>query len=229
MTGLESTLRTCRIADDNTIIIGFIVLFLLFTYALYRCRTILAYKMKTYFSSRQMYIAGDIMSSEREQIALFLLIFIGMINISLVLFADANETISGKSINYPLFFNTFLTVSLCTVMQICTYIFINWVFFLPETSRRWISSYMYLLATVSIAAIPLSILRIFNAGNISAFISYCLITVVIMQKIIVFCKLFVNFRPKRYGRLLFFLYFCGVEIMPALIVLHIFRQMRVLI
>ena len=91
MTGLESTLRTYRISDDNTILIGLILMFVLFTFVLYRSRAILAYKIKTYFSSRQIYAVGDILSNDREQVAILLLVFIGILNTCLFLFINAIE------------------------------------------------------------------------------------------------------------------------------------------
>lgn len=227
MTGLESTLRTYRISDDNTILIGLILMFVLFTFVLYRSRAILAYKIKTYFSSRQIYAVGDILSNDREQVAILLLVFIGILNTCLFLFINAIE-VNNIGIDYTLFLHIFLTILSLSAIQICTYIFVNWVFFTPEVSRRWITSYIYLLAAVSIAIIPFTVIRIFYHGNCAAVMTFCIATVVILQKIILFCKLYVNFKPKKYGRLLFFLYFCGVEIMPTLITMQILQQMKVI-
>ena len=227
--GFESTTRLCHISSDNIVVVGAIMLFVLFTFVIYRSRTILAYKIKTYFSSRQIYAANDFTSNDREQIDIILLILIGLLEMSLALFADARHSNPIDTLaNYTVLFHIFLTILLITAFQAGAYILINWVFFSPDAGRRWLSSYIYLYAATSIIILPLATARIFAASDSSTNITYCLLGVFILQKIILFFKLFANFKPKKYGRVLFFLYFCSVEIMPSLITIHILRQIDVI-
>lgn len=229
MEGITSTLRAYHVSNDNLIIVGLILVFVLFTFVIYHCRDILFYKIRTYFSSRQIYAAGDISTNNREQVDILLLILIGLLSLSLTLFAELQTNISGNTeTNYATLFQILLTLALMVGSQIAIYMFVNWIFFPKEISKRWISSYIYLFAATSVVILPLAIIQIFSTLDCSPNISLCLIIILILQKIILFCKLYLNFKPKRYGKLMFFLYFCSVEIMPTLITLHILKQMKVI-
>lgn len=226
---IESTIRLCHISGDNIIVCGIIILFVLFTFVIYRCRTILAYKMKTYFSSRQIYALNDFGSNDREQIDIIILILIGLMAVSLALFAGARQPMAIDVMpNYGQLFHVFLLMVLLVAFQMGAYTFVNWVFFKPDVSHHWMSSYIYLYATTSIVVMPFAVSSVFLTSQCSSNITYCLLAVFILQKIILFFKLFANFKPKRYGRLLFFLYFCSVELMPAFITVHILREISII-
>ena len=201
------------------------MLFVLFTFVVYRSRTILAYKIKTYFSSRQIYALNDINTNDREQVDILILILIGLMEISLALFASARQAgpVTGWQDYAPLF-HIFLIIVLIVAVQVAAYSLINWIFFKPEVGTHWLSSYVYLYAATSIIIMPMALARIFLATECSSNITFCLLAVLILQKIILFCKLFANFKPKRYGRVLFFLYFCSVEIMPIAIAIHLLKE-----
>ena len=227
--GIESTTRLCHISGDNIIACGIIILFVLFTFVIYRSRTILAYKMKTYFSSRQIYALNDFGSNDREQVDIIILILIGLMAVSLALFAGARQpAVVDVMPGYGQFFHIFLLLILLVAFQVGAYTFINWIFFKPDISHHWLSSYIYLYATTSIVIMPFAVASIFLPSQCSTNITYCLLAVIILQKIILFCKFYANFKPKRYGRLLFFLYFCSVELMPTFITMHILKAISII-
>ena len=176
--------------NDDVMIFSAIAFFVLFTFVLYRSRMVFIYKINTFFSSRQIYSSNEVNVSSREMIDIILLIVIGCISISIMM--------------------------LLVVVKGVLYSFINWTFFNFDKGRSWLSAVFFSVAVVSTLAFPLSLLRVFCVDQLIN-VTYCLIGIVILQKIILLCKLYVNFRPKKYGGLLFFLYFCSVEIMPTLI------------
>ncbi|MCR4770446.1 MAG: DUF4271 domain-containing protein [Bacteroidaceae bacterium] len=229
MEGIVSTLRAYHVSNDNIIIVGLLLVFFLFTFVICRCREILLYKIRTYFSSRQIYATDEISTNNREQVDILLLILIGLFSLSLTLYINSQDLVTvNEHGNYSTLFLVMLTLTLTVGAQICIYMFVNWIFFPAEVNKHWISSYIYLLAAASVIILPLAIIQTFSTFDCSPNISLCLIIILILQKIILFCKLYANFKPKRYGQILFFLYFCSVEIMPTLITLHVLRQMEVI-
>lgn len=210
--GIEAAHRIYLMRNDDLMIISAIIFFVLFTFVLYRSRMVFIYKINTFFSSRQIYSSNEVSISNREVIDIILLIIIGCISISIILYAD----IISHSPQYGLL----LLLSLCMMLLIgfkgVLYSLVNWTFFNLDQGRSWLSAFFFSVAIVSTLAFPLSLLRVFCADQIIN-ITHCLIGIIILQKIILLCKLYVNFRPKKYGGLPFFLYFCSVEIMPTLI------------
>ena len=55
---MESAVRAYLLRNDDIIMIGVIVLFVLFTFVLYRSSAVFLYKFNTFFSSRQIYAAN---------------------------------------------------------------------------------------------------------------------------------------------------------------------------
>ena len=210
---LASIGRAYQMRNDDVMIISAIAFFVLFTFVLYRSRMVFIYKINTFFSSRQIYSSNEVNVSSREMIDIILLIVIGCISISIIFFADMT------ALDAP-HYGALLLLALCLMLLVVVkgvlYSFINWTFFNFDKGRSWLSAVFFSVAVVSTLAFPLSLLRVFCVDQLIN-VTYCLIGIVILQKIILLCKLYVNFRPKKYGGLLFFLYFCSVEIMPTLI------------
>jgi hypothetical protein len=142
-----------------------------------------------------------------------LLIVIGCISAGIIFYSDM---IVHDSLHYGVLLLLSLGIMLLIGIKGLLYSLVNWTFFSLDKGRSWLSAFFFSVAVVSTIAFPLSLLRVFCVDLIIN-VTYCLIGLVILQKIILLCKLYVNFRPKKYGGLLFFLYFCSVEIMPTLI------------
>ncbi len=211
--GIASISRTYLMRHDDLMIISAIAFFVLFTFVLYRSRMVFIYKINTFFSSRQIYSSNEVNVSNQEMIDIILLIVIGCVSVGIIFYADM---ITHESPH----FGVLLLLSLCAMLLVgvkgLIYSLVNWTFFRQDKGRSWLSAFFFSVAIVSTIVFPLSLLRIFCVDQIIN-ATYCLVGIVILQKIILLCKLYVNFRPKKYGGLLFFLYFCSVEIMPTLI------------
>lgn len=211
--GIASVGRTYLIRNDDLMIISAIAFFVLFTFVLYRSRMVFIYKINTFFSSRQIYSSNEVNMSNQEMIDIILLIVIGCISVAIIFYSDM---IAHASPHYGMLLLLSLGALLLIGFKGSLYSLVNWTFFSLDKGRSWLSAFFFSVAIVSTLAFPLSLLRVFCVDQIVN-VTYCLIGIIILQKIILLCKLYVNFRPKKYGGLLFFLYFCSVEIMPTLI------------
>ena len=100
------------------------------------------------------------------------------------------------------------------------YHIINSVFFHHEDNRKWQSAYYFLTSLTAYLLYPLALVFTFNKTS-DSIIAFCLLFALILYKILLFYKLCTNFETKKSGFLLFFLYFCSVEIIPTLILAHI--------
>lgn len=218
---MTDTLRTYLMANDDIVMICVVLLFALFTLVLYRSRMIFLYKINTFFSSRQTYAANEISTSNEEFVDIMLLIMIGCLSVSSILYNGI--TPMGEGARYGLLMIMFIKVLLLIVLKGMIYSLVNWTFFTPDSGRGWLSAYFFSVAVVSILTFPLALLSIFH-NKMQTSLTYCLFGIVILQKILLLCKLYVNFRPKGYGSLLFFLYFCSVEMMPSLVTWHLLSE-----
>ena len=205
--------KTYLMRHDDLMIISAIAFFVLFTFVLYRSRMVFIYKINTFFSSRQIYSSNEVNVSNQEMIDIILLIVIGCISVGIIFYADM---IVHSSPHYGVLLLLSLGMMLLIGIKGLLYSLVNWTFFSLDKGRSWLSAFFFSVAIVSTLAFPLSLLKVFCVDQIIN-VTYCLVGLVILQKIILLCKLYVNFRPKKYGGLLFFLYFCSVEIMPTLI------------
>lgn len=96
------------------------------------------------------------------------------------------------------------------------YSVVNWVFFDPESNSRWMVGYRYCTALMAFVFYPVALLSLFcpYARQIVTFIT---IFAVFLYKLLLFYKLFANFKVRKYGYLLFISYLCTVELLPALL------------
>lgn len=103
------------------------------------------------------------------------------------------------------------------------YALVNWVFFDSESNRNWLVSYLLLTSLAALAILSFSVMTIFT--NIPTHVAtWCYLFVAVLYELLLIYRLFVNFKIKKYGILLIFLYFCALEVMPALVLWHILDQ-----
>lgn len=223
--GLESALRPYMTGNDNIVIVGVVLFFVLFTFVVYRGQTILAYKFQTFFSSRQIYTSDEISTNNQELIDVALLIMIGCLSISSIIYVNLINRFDQQA-HYGLLMLIMLIVSMLVLIKGGLYMFINWTFFPQEKGRNWLSSFFFSIAIASVFLFPCALVQLFTSPDTINMI-HCLLIIVILQKILLLCKLYVNFRPKRYSGLIFFLYFCSVEIMPTLVAWHIIEKISI--
>ena len=99
------------------------------------------------------------------------------------------------------------------------YTFVGWIFFDSSRNRSWMVNYLLLTALASLLMYPISLLAIFSDIQPEV-VNWCYLFAAVLYELLLVFRLFVNFRTKKYGVLLMLLYFCSVEVVPALVVWH---------
>lgn len=99
------------------------------------------------------------------------------------------------------------------------YMLINWVFFDPERNHTFITAYFFLTSLLAFFVFPLSLLDVY-AGLKPQVVTFCMVISLILYEFFLFFKLFANFKTKKHGYVLIFLYLCAVEITPILLIWH---------
>lgn len=208
--------------NDDFIVGAIIIVFIFFAVVISRGRLFLAYQIKGFFADKRRYMDENIKASSAEVSDAITLTGVACFSLSLIAYeymADVGMFDNLFYVPYWIFGLCFVGVLAFIMVKVLLYAFINWIFFDAQSGRKWISSYFLLISLSSFLVFPISLVTIFL--NISySFVAFCLLFVLILYEILVFYKLCANFKTKKCGVLLIFLYFCAVEIMPSLVVWH---------
>ena len=100
------------------------------------------------------------------------------------------------------------------------YALVNWTFFDTDSNQRWMRGYLLMTALTAFLFYPLLLLDVFAHLRHEIVIGGAIL-VVIMYELLLFYKLNLNFRARKYGYMLIFLYFCTVELIPTLVLGHL--------
>lgn len=119
-----------------------------------------------------------------------------------------------------------LSCLLFILFRIIVYRLVNWIFFDSESVRKWTSDFLYINSLLAFIIFPIMLLSVFIPLQYN-FMIICLVIVLIFYELMLFFKLNVNFRTKKYGYMLIFLYFCSVELMPVLMLGHFFHKLGI--
>ena len=213
--------RPYALAYDNSVIMIVTVIFLACVFVLFRGKHLLAGRMSSFFSNKIASGGENGSDSTMEVQHNIILTVVGCLSLGLIFTATALTYEEGRQLVEPSPVGFLLKLSLWLMMVVVArgmvYSFVNWVFFDREPSVRWKGAYYFLISLSALILYPLAMLKVFlGVGN--TVVTICLLGLIITHKLLLFCKMFVNFRPRFHGSLLFFLYFCSVEILPTLVV-----------
>lgn len=216
--GVPVTDRPYSIANDDYVTAGLFLLFFAMVMIIYRSRTSIGFRMKEFFASKRTYSAENTNENARDPYNMFMLTSISALSLSLVFFnqmSKENEFDSFFGIPYWLFAAGYVVFMVFIYFKAWLYALVNWTFFDRDSSLKWISGYMFATALTSFLIFPLSLLAIYYDKS-SQIVIYGFTILFILYELLLFFKLFVNFECKKYGYLLIILYFCSVELMPAI-------------
>lgn len=224
--GEAGTMRSTSLSGDNIAVGLLVLMFCIIAVVTGHYRHFLLYRIKGFFTQKRTYTeeSADINRNEVTNT----IMLTGIAATSLALIGLNTDRLAGQSIEVgglELTLHTAIAaVSLGTLLFIgaksLVYHIINSVFFHHESNGKWLSSYYLLTSLMAYVLYPLALVFTFNKTSDSV-IAFCLLFALILYKILLFYKLCTNFETKKSGILLFFLYFCSVEIMPTLILAHI--------
>lgn len=224
--GEAGTMRSTPLSGDNIAVGLLVLMFCIIAVVTGHYRHFLLYRIKGFFTQKRTYTeeSADINRNEVTNT----IMLTGIAATSLALIGLNTDRLAGQSIEVgglELTLHTAIAaISLGTLLFVgaksLVYHIVNSVFFHHESNGKWLSSYYLLTSLMAYVLYPLALVFTFNKTS-DRVIAFCLLFALILYKILLFYKLCTNFETKKSGFLLFFLYFCSVEIMPTLILAHI--------
>lgn len=221
--GVLMSERSYSVSHDDFIIGGVAVMFFIMSAILYRSRYYFISRIKDFFASKRQYSDEHLGDSSNEGYNIFLLDSISALSISLILFdmlADMLRFNPVLGIPYWLIGAGYVALMVFVYAKAFIYSLVNWVFFDSERRKNWMRAYSLLTPLTAFIFYPLALVDLFFE-NSSEIVILCVIFVVFVYELLLFYKLNSNFRSGEYGFLLIFLYFCSVEVMPALVLWRI--------
>lgn len=97
---------------------------------------------------------------------------------------------------------------------------VNWVFFDKEKNRQWITSLLFLLASLGLLLLPIVLIQSFFNLDIKISLIY-LISIILLFELLSIYKLSRIFFIQKGAILGFFLYLCALEIMPVFLLWNV--------
>lgn len=213
------------LGSDDYVVMGIVVMFFVMAVLFHRYRIQLFYRLKDFFATKRTFVDMAVGDLGSEAWYMFLLTSVGAISASILM---VNWWISEDGVSdwagmpYWLFGAGYVVYMVLVYVKAWIYMLVNWTFFDREQRKRWMTGYLLMTALVPLLFYPIALMDLF------AHVSYEIVTigvilVVVLYEILLFYKTLVNFKMKKYGYMLNFLYFCTVELMPALVVGHLIR------
>ena len=225
--GVEGVRRTQSMSYSSWIGIDILLVTALLFILVYRERQYLLFRLREFFSSDNRFFFTKSYTGSNKTGVLTVLTLIMCNALGLIVSGIANlyphlfNLISPESIydssGLVLAMRVMGMVLLFVVVKGAIYWLVNWVFFRVDANIKWIQAYFFMTAAYSFVLFPFSIIELF-VGMSEKLLTICLIILFISYEILLFYKLIVNFKANKYGFLLIFLYFCSVELLPALFV-----------
>lgn len=215
--------RGYAVGTDDVVIACLIFMFCIMASIFFKGRTMLKHRLKDFFTSKRQYNEEHISDNSSEVIHVFTLIFIGALSLSLAFFNDLTKQYGlNKVADVPYWLIVAGGVAglLFVYLKVAVYGVVNWVFFNSELNQRWLSNYFTITSLTAFFFYPIALVDIFS-NNSHGIATASTILVVILYEILLFYRLFSNFKLKKYGYLLIFLYFCSVELLPVQILWNV--------
>lgn len=214
--------------NDNFIVGGVVALFCVLVLVFFFQRSTYPYRLKVFFSNKRFYIEEGSNESGGGAVGTFLLTSVSVLCLTLIFFDNmARQHCFDVAIGVPYWIIAVGYVACMFVIyaKSMLYSLVNWVFSSHEASKRWTSGYFLLTSLMALPLYPATLLHLFCPESRNM-VTVSVIFIVIVYELLLLYKLFVNFKTKEYGYLPLFLYFCSVELMPAIVIWYTFDWMN---
>jgi len=208
--------------NDNFVTITLLLSFFLVVWVISRSRHYLREQTKSFFHERER----ENMFSERTQTELrgqIFLIFQTCFVLG-ILFFDFTQEKQVEVFNhvspYMILGTSVALCSLYYMFKTALYSFVNRIFFERRPCARFNEVYMVCVLALGLALLPVALLVVYFdlSFHTLLIVFFC---VLLLDKTILFYKTWRIFFSYRWGWLHLFLYFCALEIVPALILFRI--------
>jgi len=186
-----------------------------------------SYRIQDFVSDERRFNEMSTQNTQSQTPRVLLLVAVGICSVALLALQPWSPQSAVVAPHFDLlgnqlarhFLHIFGLVAGWLLLKTVAYQVVNWTFFPSKENGRWMSAFYLLNGLFGVAIFALAALKIF-VGLSASQLSFCLLVLVISYKFLVIFKLKSNFKTKNYGYLLIFLYFCTLELAPALIVWH---------
>ncbi len=207
--------------NSNTAIITiFMMMFGVIATVIGRNKAGISNRLRAFFSGKRTYMDDSTQARYNETANTLLFTVITIVSLSFIATAEVPEsqqpwytTLAMASGGLTAFF----------LLKSLVYYTVNSVFFPAERNRKWMSSYHLITSLSALPLYPISLLAVFAKVE-QEIVIYSLLFTLILYEILLFYKLFANFKTKKYGFVLVFLYFCSVELIPIMSLWHFCDQ-----
>ncbi len=203
----------------------FIVLALIF----HKDYRIISQRLSHFFKRERVFLGGQSDKHVGEIRNTLLLTGVSSICIGLMLVDMLSKTPDVVRLKFTHQSLVLIIAASCMVfiaLRAFIYNIVNWTFFDSESVRKWMSAFMFINSLQAFIIFPIMLLSVFIPLQYN-FMIICLVIVLILYELMLFFKLNINFRTKKYGYMLIFLYFCSVELMPVLVLGHFFQKLGI--
>ncbi len=218
--------------NHNTIIITmFVVMFGIIATVIGRNKMGIIHRLKAFFSSKRTYVEDKTEVKYNETLNTLLFTLIAIVSLGFIVICYANNVnvspadVTEKKEWYTILGLVSSNIAVFLVLKSVVYFLVNSVFFSYESNTNWMSAYHFITSISALLLYPLALLAVFVDG-VYENIDFCLILLLILYELLLFYKLYINFKPKKYSFLLIFLYFCTVELIPIMSVWHYCDQIN---
>jgi len=221
--GVAMVERPYIVRNDELVIYGLILMFAMISVSLFQSKSLIMYRIKTFFTTKRVYSDENVNDNRSEVLNVFLASCIGACSQSIMFYYCLSLVYKfPQYLDKPYWMMGIAVLVLWSMVYVkaILYSLVNWVFFDAESCRRWNHGYFLLVILSSFAFYVLAVVSTFFQPSVKI-VTSCGLFVYILNEILLLYKLLVNFRIKKYGTLLIFLYFCSVEILPLMLLWHL--------
>lgn len=209
---------------DNVLTICFVAMFIVLSFVLYHSRHVLAFRFKTFFTTRRVYSTENANENKSETLGILSLSCVGALSLGIMFYYCLSVQYQFPSyFEKPHWVLALSSVAFFVLLYLraLVYSIVNWVFFEGNSRHRWNVGYFLLASLSSYVFYTIAVASVFFHLEIKS-VTLCVLFVYVLYEILHLYKLFVNFKFKSYGALLIFLYFCSVEMLPLMLIWRLF-------
>lgn len=216
--------RPYAMGEDDYMVACMVMMFFILAVIMYHSRTNFLYQLKDLFTPKRQHTEERIDRNTNDTIRVVLLITVSAFSVSLlflnnIIQQNCNHLASGTP--YGLFAAGGIFCVCVIYAKAWLYALVNWVFFDTEASKRWMSNYLLITALSAFILYPIALIDVFSTHSQHGSIMTPIILIAVLYEFLLFYKLITNFKMKKHGYLLIFLYFCTVEMLPAFVLWHL--------
>lgn len=217
--GIPAAERPYSVAGDDIVVGGIFLMVLVMSIIMYRERSIIFSRVKEFFATKRSYSDANVNENNHEVYTVFFLTSISALSLSLIAFDYIDKKLGFEpvlGIPYWLFAVGYVLFVSFVYVKAWLYALVNWTFFDSKTGDKWMAGYMLLTALTSFLILPISLVALYvpNGAEIA---KWGFAFLLFLYELLLLFKMFVNFESKNYGYLLIILYFCSVELIPAVV------------